>query len=105
VEGSDGLPSRVVEVKRRNVLTGSHNVLGGSRNVLRGTCNVLGGFASNVLGARAFQASVLACSVLVALAQSASAQGRVANAKTETRSAAAGLDREVRAVAARGGVT
>jgi hypothetical protein len=32
-------------------------------------------------------------------------QGRIANAKTETRSAAQGLDREVRAAAARGGVT
>ena len=31
------------------------------------------------------------------------AQGRIANAKTETRSAAQGLEREVRAVAARGG--
>ena len=33
------------------------------------------------------------------------AQGRVANAKSETRSAAQSLDREVRAAAARGGVT
>jgi hypothetical protein len=33
------------------------------------------------------------------------AQGRIANAQTETRSAAAGLDREVRAAAARAGVT
>jgi HEAT repeats len=47
----------------------------------------------------------LACCVLVAFAQSASAQGRIANAKTETKSAAAGLEREVRAVAGRGGVT
>ena len=36
---------------------------------------------------------------------SANAQGRVSNAKTETRSAAQGLEREVRAIAARGGVT
>jgi hypothetical protein len=33
------------------------------------------------------------------------AQGRISNAKTETRSAAQGLDREVRAAAARSGVT
>jgi hypothetical protein len=65
---------------------------------------VLGGFAFNVLGARAFQASVLAC-VVLAVATHSAAQGRIANAKSETRSAAAGLDREVRAVAARGGVT
>jgi len=32
-------------------------------------------------------------------------QGRISNAKTETRSAAAGLDREIRAAAARSGVT
>ena len=32
-------------------------------------------------------------------------QGRIGNARTETRSAAQGLDREVRAAAARGGVT
>ena len=80
-------------------------MLNGSRNGLgRFAFNVLGGFASNVLGARAFQASVLACIVLAAAAQSA-AQGRIANAKSETRSAAGGLDREVRAIAARGGVT
>ena len=33
------------------------------------------------------------------------AQGRISNAKTDTRSAAEGLEREVRAAAARGGVT
>jgi hypothetical protein len=33
------------------------------------------------------------------------AQGRISNAKTETRSAAQGLEREVRAASARGGVT
>ena len=45
------------------------------------------------------------CVVLAAgLAAQASAQGRIANAKTETRSAAQGLEREVRAAAARGGV-
>jgi hypothetical protein len=42
--------------------------------------------------------------VLLAAAP-AFAQGRISNAKTETRSAAQGLDREVRAAAARGGVT
>jgi hypothetical protein len=36
------------------------------------------------------------------LAPPAHAQGRISNAKTETRSAASGLDREVRAMAARG---
>jgi hypothetical protein len=35
----------------------------------------------------------------------ANAQGRISNAKTETRSAASGLEREVRAIAARGGLT
>ena len=43
--------------------------------------------------------------LLLALPSLAAAQGRMANAKTETRSAAQGLEREVRAVAARGGVT
>ena len=46
--------------------------------------------------------------VLSAVALSAAtvlAQGRIANAKTETRSAAQGLEPEVRAAAARGGVT
>jgi hypothetical protein len=33
------------------------------------------------------------------------AQGRISNARTETRSAAQGVEREIRAVAARGGVT
>jgi hypothetical protein len=39
------------------------------------------------------------------VAAPAFAQGRIANAKSETRSAAQGLEREVRAAAARGGVT
>ena len=39
------------------------------------------------------------------IAAPAYAQGRVSNARIETRSAAQGLDREVRAAAARGGVT
>jgi HEAT repeats len=44
--------------------------------------------------------------VLCALvARPVHAQGRIVNAKTESRSAAQGLDREVRAVAARSGVT
>jgi hypothetical protein len=42
---------------------------------------------------------------LALLASTALAQGRILNAKTETRSAAQGLEREVRAAAARGGVT
>jgi hypothetical protein len=45
-----------------------------------------------------------ACMTLAAALPSA-AQGRIANAKTETRSAAQGLEREVRAVAARSGAT
>jgi HEAT repeats len=48
-----------------------------------------------------------ACSVLAfaVFATSASAQGRFTNARTETRSAAQGIEREVRAVAARGGAS
>ena len=48
---------------------------------------------------------VCSCILCVVFASRASAQGRISNAKTETRSAAQGLDREVRAAAARGGVT
>jgi len=47
---------------------------------------------------------VLGCMVLAGAAH-AVAQGRVSNARTETRTAAQGLDREVRAAAARPGVT
>src|SRR5262245_50092301 len=43
--------------------------------------------------------------LLVPGALDASAQGRFTNARTETRSAAQGVDREVRAVAARGGAS
>jgi hypothetical protein len=43
--------------------------------------------------------------LFAAAALPAAAQGRITNARTETRSAAQGLDREVRAVAARQGVT
>src|SRR5262245_49493358 len=39
------------------------------------------------------------------ISQSVNAQGRVSNAKTETRSAAQGLEREIRAITARGGIT
>ncbi|MGH9143707.1 MAG: HEAT repeat domain-containing protein [Vicinamibacterales bacterium] len=42
---------------------------------------------------------------LALLASTAFAQGRISNGKTETRSAAQGLEREVRAAAARTGVT
>ena len=42
---------------------------------------------------------------LLLIAAPAFAQGRISNAKTETRSAAQGLEREVRAAAARSGVT
>ena len=48
--------------------------------------------------------AVLSAAAL-AIALPVFAQGRIANAKTETRSAAQGLEREVRAAAARGGVT
>jgi hypothetical protein len=47
--------------------------------------------------------SSILCVLLAAIALSA--QGRISNAKTETRSAAQGVEREVRAVAARGGIT
>jgi len=43
--------------------------------------------------------------VLCAPPAQAAAQGRISNARTETRSAAQGLEREVRAAAARGGIT
>ena len=46
--------------------------------------------------------TVLTASLTV-LAAPAAGQGRFTNARTETRSAAQGLDREVRAIAARGG--
>jgi len=46
--------------------------------------------------------SVLLCALVAA---TGFAQGRIANAPTETRSAAQGLEREVRAAAARAGVT
>jgi hypothetical protein len=48
---------------------------------------------------------VLSSAVTVLSSHSGFAQGRISNAKTETRSAAQGLEREVRAAAARGGVT
>jgi HEAT repeat protein len=84
----------------RNVLAGSRNVLGGSPTVRRGSHRVLAG-SSKVLGGFC---RVLAgtCMVLSCASQGA-AQGRITNAKTETRSAAQGLEREVRTVAARGG--
>ena len=48
---------------------------------------------------------VLGAWCLVPGAANASAQGRVTNARTETRSAAQGVEREVRAVAARTGAS
>jgi len=42
--------------------------------------------------------------VLAVAAHGAAAQGRISNAKSETRSAASGLEREIQAVAARGGL-
>jgi len=56
-----------------------------------------------VPGARAFKASVLASIVLAASLQGAAQ--RITNAKSETRSAAAGLAQEMRTLAARPGVT
>ena len=64
----------------------------------RGPVTVLGSTFSVLVLSSTF-------SVLSSAAAPASAQGRISNAKTETRSAAAGLDREVRAAAARPGVT
>ena len=53
-----------------------------------------------------FSVLVLSCAFSVlSSAAPGLAQGRISNAKTETRPAAQGLDREVRAAAARGGVT
>jgi HEAT repeat protein len=49
-----------------------------------------------------FVTSVLLCALVAA---TGFAQGRISNARTETRSAAQGLEREVRAAAARPGVT
>jgi hypothetical protein len=60
---------------------------------------------ATVPGARVPGARIL-CVIAVALIPClAFAQGRISNAKTETRSAAQGLDREVRAAAARPAVT
>jgi hypothetical protein len=53
-------------------------------------------------GARAFQASVLC--MVVAAATHGAAQ-RIANARSETRSAATGLEAAIRAIAGRGGIT
>jgi hypothetical protein len=46
-----------------------------------------------------------ACIVLAVALQGAAAQGRITNAQTDTRSAAQGLEPQVRATAARGGVS
>ncbi len=59
---------------------------------------------AQVQGAQVLRAVVLSAAVLGAV-PGAFAQGRIANAKTETRSAAQGLAREVDAVAARGAAT
>jgi hypothetical protein len=58
---------------------------------------------AGVLGARVLGAGVLGA--VVSLASTASAQGRIANAKTETRQATEPLEREVSAIAARGGAS
>jgi hypothetical protein len=76
-------------------MSAGRNVLGGSRRVPGGSCRVLNGSRRVLIGT---------CMVLAA-AMHGAAQGRIANAKTETRSAALGLDREVRAAAARGALT
>jgi HEAT repeat protein len=56
---------------------------------------------ASVVAARSFAALAL----LVPLSAAPYAQGRISNARTETRSAAQGLENEMRAAAARGGVT
>ncbi len=48
---------------------------------------------------------MIALSVLLPCSVSTFAQGRISNAKTETRSAAQGIEREVRAIASRAGVS
>lgn len=57
-----------------------------------------------VQGSR-FSVLVLSSAFLVGSSTAGGAQGRISNAKTETRPAAQGLSREVRAAAARAGVT
>src|SRR6185503_12577393 len=86
VEGSDGLPAGAPEMSR-------------TRLCLRGLCGLR--------GLRGLCALCVLCSlcVLCAPPAQAAAQGRISNARTETRSAAQGLEREVRAAAARGGIT
>jgi len=82
------------------VLGGFSTVLGRSPKVLGGSPKVPGGLPRVLGGSRNVLLS--ACMVL-AVALPGAAQGRITNARTETRSAAQGLEREVRAVAARGG--
>jgi hypothetical protein len=62
----------------------------------------MSGFSAQGSG---FSVLVLSSALSVLSSAPAFTQGRISNAKTETRSAAQGLDREVRAAAARGGVT
>lgn len=69
-------------------------------------CRVMGGGWLVLVpraGCRVLGAGCLALALLTAA--SAAAQGRITNARTETRSAAQGLDREVRAVLSRSGAT
>jgi hypothetical protein len=87
--------------RRRTVLGEFSRVLGGSPRVLGGSPRVRAA-SRRVLG-ESRKVLAGAC-VMLAVAQPGAAQGRITNAKTETRSAAQGLEREVRAVAARGGV-
>src|SRR5262245_47425129 len=69
-------------------------------NVLKAPVNVLGA----PLKVLAASLSVLvASSMVLGTAVTALAQGRIANARTETRSAAQGVEREMRAAAARSG--
>ena len=83
VEGSDGLSHGVTEMIAE--LRQGHQ--GGQRTP------------------RVFAVSVLFVALCVLVAAPAQSQGRISNAKTETRSAAQGLDREVRAAEQRSGVT
>src|SRR5262249_15622222 len=81
VEGSDRLLDGAVEVNTRD---GARRLAHCARRLVQGA----------------------GCEVMVlAAAVPAAAQGRITNARTETRSAAQGLEREMRAVAARPGVS
>src|SRR5262249_40872905 len=73
---------------------------------VEGSDRLLAGAAQVTSGCRVLRATVPGAVLgAVVLGAVLSAQGRFTNARTETRSAAQGLEREVRPLAARGGVT